>query len=374
MQRIGIDVRLTAYRTGGIASYTESLTQSLAPVLAARSWDMFLYTARRHDTDGSPARSGHQAILWTPPHHRLEQVTLPMELVRTRPTLFHSPDFIPPRYWPGRAVITVHDLDFVLTPERLTEESRRYYSQIRWAVHRAEAIIAVSEATRADLVRLVGADAGYIAVIPEAADAIYTPSCVPEVMPQYFLFVGTIEPRKNIDTLLDAYLLYREHARSPAPLVVTGGEGWQSAATVRRLRGTPGVTWRGPASRDELLPLYRGALALVLPSWYEGFGLPVVEAMACGVPAIVSDTPALREVAGDAALVAPPDDPGAWAALLRTLAERPDVRFDYRGRGIARAAQFSWAKAAVATADLYARVLAAPRRQTRKERGWRRTR
>jgi len=173
MQRIGIDARLTAYRTGGIASYTESLTQSLAPVLAARAWDMFLYVARRYDADGSPALPGHQAILWTPPHHRFEQLTLPVELVRTRPTLFHSPDFIPPRYWPGRAVITVHDLDFILTPERLTEESRRYYGQIRWAVHRAEAIIAVSEATKADLVRLVSANPERIEVIPEAADAAF---------------------------------------------------------------------------------------------------------------------------------------------------------------------------------------------------------
>lgn len=375
MPRIGIDARLSAYRTGGIASYTESLTRALAPVLAARGIEMLLYHGRRAERQDLSLPDTEQATLWTPPHHRWEQVTLPIELLRTWPALFHSPDFIPPRLWPGRTVITVHDLDFVRAPERLTGESRRYYRQIGWAVRRAEAIIAVSHATKDDLIHLLGADAERITVIHEAADAIYTPGDeTPAAPTPYFLFVGTIEPRKNIDTLLDAYLIYRERVSQPAGLVVVGAEGWRSDATIQRLRDTPSVVWRGPATRDDLVPLYRGALALVLPSWYEGFGLPVVEAMACGTPVVVSDTPALREIAGDAALVALPDDPGAWAATLRLLAERPELRADYRARGIARAAHFSWERAATETADLYEQVLAAPRRRARKERAWRRTR
>src|SRR5207302_514869 len=135
------------------------------------------------------------------------------------------------------------------------------------------------------------------------------------------LFVGTVEPRKNLETLLDAYAAYRVTRTAPQPLLIAGADGWNSAATVARLGRETGVTRLGSVGPDDLVTLYGGATALLMPSWDEGFGLPVVEAMACGTPVAVSTAAALVEVAGDAALTAPPGDARAWAALLAALAE-----------------------------------------------------
>jgi len=286
----------------------------------------------------------------------------------------HSPDFIPVA-GPWRRVITVHDLDFVRHPDRLTPDAQRYYGQVATAVHRASAIIAVSRATRDDLISLLGVDTDSVSVIYEAADPLFRPprdgdTANRDIPSRYFLMVGTIEPRKNHDILLDAYAAYRRTSSDPAALVVAGTEGWNAARTVARLRKEPGLIWLGAVAPEELLPLYHGAMALVMPSWDEGFGLPVVEAMASGTPVVVSTARALREIAGDAALIAAPDDERAWIAAMTTLDSAPSRRAELRAMGYRRAAQFSWARAARETADVYDRVLATPRemRERRRDR------
>jgi len=376
--RIVLDARMCGYRTSGIASYTRQLTVALIPVLAARGQTLLVARSRRGGRHDALPASVRQPTLWTPPHHRLERWSLLVEYARLRPSLVHSPDFIPPRFGPWRTVVTVHDLDFVRHPERLTAEAQHYYGQVRWAVHSADAVIAVSGATRDDLVALLDADPARITVIHEAADPRFAPSdetaptnlsevfaargMIRESRP-FFLSVGTIEPRKNLDTLLDAYRAYRQSCPGPLALVVGGSEGWNSAATVARLRDEPGVVWLDTVTPDELAPLYRAAFALLVPSWEEGFGLPALEAMACGTPVVVSGARALTEVTGTAALTAPADDPAAWAAAMSRLTDDPVLRDDLRQRGIARATHFSWRLAATETADLYARVLAAPPRR-----------
>ncbi|HEY8292749.1 MAG TPA: glycosyltransferase family 1 protein [Thermomicrobiales bacterium] len=370
MARIAIDARLCAYRQGGIASYTRHLAAALAPELAARGHTLILGHARR----GRPVLPNtppvQQPRLWTPPHHRLEQYTLPIEFLRAHPALLHSPDFVP-LAGPWRTAITVHDLDFVRHPDRLTPDAQRYYGQVAAAVHRADEIIAVSYATRDDLVSLLGVNADAVTVIHEAADPLFRP---PEdgnatslthsgkAFPsRYFLMVGTIEPRKNHDTLLDAYAAYRRATADPAALVVAGTEGWNAFPTVARLRGEPGVIWLGAVTPEELLPLYHGALALLMPSWEEGFGLPVIEAIASGTPVVISTARALVEIAGDAALTATPDDARAWVAVMNRLDESP-LRAALRERGYRQAARYSWTRVARETADVYERLLARPRR------------
>jgi len=377
MARIAIDARMCAYRQGGIASYTERLATALAPELAARNHTFIVGYARR----GLPvlprdAPAG-QPRLWTPPHHRWERQTLPIEVLRLRPALVHSPDFIP-IIGPWHTVATIHDLDFVRHPDRLTPDAQRYYGQVARAVHRADAIIAVSRATRDDLVSLLGVDAGAITVIHEAADPLFRPLGTGDakletyngmgIPSRYFLMFGTIEPRKNHDTLLDAYAAYRHTTAEPAGLVVAGSEGWNAAGTTKRLREEPGVVWLGSVTPQILRALYHGAVALLLPSWDEGFGLPVVEAMASGTPVVVSTARALIEVAGGAALIAAPDDARAWVAAMTTLDQEPSRRGELRAMGYRQAARFSWTRAAGETAALYDRALAAPRHGMRRRR------
>lgn len=371
MARIAIDARMVSYRQGGIASYTRQLAAALAPILHERG-DQFIvgHAHRGSDILAADTHASGPRLL-TPPHHRLERWTLPLEWLRARCDLLHSPDFLPVHPGPWRTVITVHDLDFVRHPERLTPEAQRYYGRIGWAVHHADAIIAVSRATRDDLITLTGAPPSRITVVHEAADARFRPRDPAKAQPQdnlfvsgvripspYFLFVGTIEPRKNIDMLLDAYAGYRQSMPDGAHFVFAGAEGWKSATTVARLKSEPGVTWICPADPDDLVALYHGATALLLPSWDEGFGLPVVEAMACDTPVAVSTAAALVEIAGDAALVVPPDDPLAWRALMTALATDATLRATQRARGIRRAACFSWERAARETVAVYTRVLA----------------
>ncbi len=370
MARIGFDARLYGNRHGGIQTYLSLLAAALVPVLAARGHTLIVYHAPNAAPPLPPHPALHLATLMTPPHHKLEQMTLPVELSRTRPDLLHSPDFIPPRHGPWKRVITVHDLNFLRQPHHLATDARRHYEQIGWAVTEADAIITPSAAIRDDLHALLQVPPERVTVVAEAADPRFRPSDesdatapaapLPPDTPapgSYFLFVGTVEPRKNLDTLLTAYRAYCLDTDLPRALVVVGAEGWESARTAQLLERSAGVHWLRGIENDALVPLYRGALALLLPSWEEGFGLTVLEAMASGTPVAISTARALEEVAGGAALVAPPDDREAWTMLLRMLAETSGVRADLTRRGLARAAAFSWERAAIETADLYDRTL-----------------
>lgn len=366
--RLGLDVRLTYYTRGGIAKYAARLAAEL-PRLAPEHAHVHFY--RRGHTEVFSAQA-QRVDCWTPAHHRLETLALGVEAWPRRLDLLHSPDFIPPRFGARRSVITVHDLAFLRYPQFLTAESRRYYNdQIRYAVRRAHAIAADSGATRDDLVERLGAPAEKITVIHLGLDPDFRPSPQPAVAaalagrgltPGYVLFVGTLEPRKNVPGLLRAYARLRAAAPDAPPLVLAGWRGWlfdETLGLAARLNLTPHVRWLEDFPPAQLPALYSGAGVCVLPSHYEGFGFPVLEAMGCEVPVVIADRSSLPEIAGEAALKVDPDDAEALAAALRRALEDNALRADLIRRGRENIARFTWEKTARETLALYRRVLAA---------------
>ncbi len=361
--RIGLDARLLYYQQAGIAQYTQRLLAALAEI--DHQNDYIVLQSRKDRRRMVGAANFRRHPLWTPPHHRLEQLTLPLELAPLRLDVLHSPDFIPPLRRNCRAVITVHDLAFLLFPGLLTAESQRYYGQIRRAVQSAEAIIAVSESTKCDLIAHTAAPAAKITVVYEAAGPAFRPVTdaaalavvrqkygLPE---EFVLFVGTIEPRKNLATLLKAWSKIRiSNFEFRNSLVIAGKPGWLYEETIAQARelGTA-VQFIGGVLPEDLPALYSAARLFVLPSLYEGFGLPVLEAMACGTPVVCSHASSLPEVAGDAALLVEPHDVDGLAAALQRALSDEALRRQMIARGLAQAARFSWAKAAQETLAVY---------------------
>jgi glycosyltransferase involved in cell wall biosynthesis len=371
MVRVALDARLLAYLAAGTSTYIRGILGGLRRV--APELELVVLTARK--ADGSPP--GGQPV-WTPAHHRWERWALGAELAlrsRRAPALdvLHSPDFIPPARWGQRwaRVITVHDLAFLRDPALLTAASRRYYGQIERAVAEAERVIAVSEATRRDLLDLVvpaarqSATAEKIVVIPEGVDPIFRPGDPSQaaervagqldLRPPFFLFVGTLEPRKNLPRLLRAFATFRAQTGPAGPvLAIAGARGWLTDDLTELARPLgPAVRFLGRVSQEALADLYRCALALVLVSTYEGFGLPALEAMASGCPTLVADVAALPEVVGDAGLPVSPTDEAAIARGLSRLWSDPGLRRALAERGPVRAARFDWNTAARRTAEVY---------------------
>lgn len=368
--RIALDARLNAYRVGGIPQYTAQLATALAGLAPE---DRIVLLDHRKATH--PAATGpnlRNRYFWTPPHNRWEQWTLPLELLTVRADVLHSPDFIPPFRRRIPAVITIHDLAFLHFPEILDETARRYYGQTGQAVTSADAIIAVSEATAADLRELLAVPSERITVVPEAAAPIFQVieleqgataeiNSVPLVAGTFALFVGTVEPRKNLPTLLQALALCRSEAPEASPkLVVAGPRGWLDGPVfelLRDLRLGDQVQLVGGVGPEQLLWMYNACRFYVQPELYSGFGLPVLEAMQCGAPVAAADAAALPELVSGAGLLIPAMDVEGWAEAVRRLWTDDDLRADLRARGLERAAGYTWERAARETRAVYQKVI-----------------
>ncbi len=364
---IGIDARLVFYHQAGIGQYILRLTQALAQI--DREDHFVLFKSRKDRTLLVDAPNFHIFQLWTPSHHPLERLAMSAELARFPLDVLHSPDFIPPAAVRYPTVITVHDLAFLLYPRFLTRDSARYYGQVDVAARTADHIIAVSESTKRDTVRLLGVPEEKITVIYEAAHPIFKPidgqAAMEQVRskynlaPNFILFVGTIEPRKNIPALLRAFRRLRDNYKMDITIALAGNRGWldeEVDATIKELQLEASARFLGSVPNEELVYLYNAARLFVFPSFYEGFGLPPLEAMACGTPVIVSNAASLPEVVGDAGwLVAPDDIEGLTVAMYRILTDE-SLRREMTAKGIKRAATFSWQRAARETLDVYRKV------------------
>ncbi len=365
--RVGIDCRLPFYQMGGISQYILQLLPALAEI--DKENEYLIFHSRRDGRSYLPpnAPNFRRVDLSTPCHHRIEQWSLSAELLPHRLDVFHSPDFIPPQWGGRRLVVTVHDLNFIYYPEFLTAESRRYYAgQIEWAVQRADHISADSEHTRQDLIERLNVPAEKVTAVrlaanpvytqPQSADAVRQTLAECNLPPGFLLFVGTLEPRKNIPLLLDAYNQLLQERVTDLPLVLVGQKGWLFEEIFERIErlglGTK-VCHLSGVDNERLAHLYSAAGLLALPSYYEGFGLPPLEAMHCGCPVVVSDRGSLPEIVGPAGVVLAPDEAGEWAEAMRQILMDSAKRERMIRAGYERAKQFSWETAAAQTLRIY---------------------
>jgi glycosyltransferase involved in cell wall biosynthesis len=373
--RIGLNAHLLnltgTYRSAGINWYIYHLLLSLSAI-PDFDYDIFL---------GDPAATEHfqkvaiRRSRWPTqnPIVRIawEQLVQPFALLQHRIELLHAMAFAGPVASRIPWVVTVYDLSFVRYPNSFNTANRLY---LNWAVRRsvrlADRIIAISENTRRDLILHYGARPRSVEVVYCGADPSFQPAAgsqnlerlraerqLPDKM---ILFVGTIEPRKNIPGLVRAFAEAKRSASLPHHLVLVGARGWKTAevdAAVEACGVRDSVVFAGYVPSSELPLWYQAASLFVYPSRYEGFGLSPLEAMACGTPVITSNAASLPEVVGDAAILVPPDDESALAgALVRALTDGA-LREQMTARGLAQAAKFSWTLAARQTADIYQTVL-----------------
>lgn len=369
MAHIGIDARLTYYRHGGIAQYIHHLIDELPAVDGDN--DYLILHQRKDRRNLAKAANQRKVSCWTPSHHRLERLALAVEVAPLRLDLLHSPDFIPPHNGRHRSVITIHDLTFLHYPEFLTPESRRYYNgQIAAAVARADHIMTDSEATRMDVLNLLSVAPDKVTTVllgisdhfRRADDQQIAGFLARHALERdYILFVGTFEPRKNLSGLLRAYKCLTDDLPDAPALVVTGQRGWlydDLFDLARQLGLEKAVQWLEKVDFDDLPALYSAASVLCLPSFYEGFGFPPLEAMACGTPVVVADRASLPEVVGEAGLLINPDDVDSIADGLRRALTDSTLAADLRRRGLEHVKRFTWRETARQVHAVYQKVLA----------------
>lgn len=355
----------------GIGSYLAALLQHLPKFIP--SWSLAVLVTPKGKALLPPLPGGVRLVAVDAPGYSLkEQAVLPATLASLQPRLVHIPHYVVPWFHPWRLVVTVHDLIHLLFPEFLPSPWGFAYATLmmRRALRRAQGVIAVSQATARDLKVLFGAEERKIAVIPNGVEAeLFSPAKEQEersiriklgLEGPYFLFVGNHKPHKNLETLLKAYQLFLRKAGPGAPnLVLVGGTSLQGplAEKARFLGLSQKVVILGYLPREVLLAVYRGALALVFPSLYEGFGLPVLEAAALGVPAMASCIPAVREVLGDAVVQVNPKDIVEQAQALERLAFEAETRKRLGEKARARTLDFRWERAVEQTVRVYRHVL-----------------
>jgi glycosyltransferase involved in cell wall biosynthesis len=375
MMRVGIDATAVPLQRTGAGNYIFNLIQALARVDRSNEYVVFGKAAHERELDlaGStmlfvrrefPGRGAR--IAW-------EQVGLPRQVREHRLDVLHSPHYTMPLVRPARSVVTFCDMTFVLHPDLHQRLKRIFFpAMMRLSAKRADRLIAISESTRDDLVRMWNVDRGRITTIPLAADAEYRPRAPEEIADVctrfglrpgcYILYVGMLEPRKNVDRLVEAFGRIAE--RLPGvDLVIGGRRGWmyeQIFARVEALGLQDRVRFTGFVPQEALPALYGGARLFAYPSKYEGFGIPVLEAMSCGTPVVTTNVSSMPEVAGDAAVLVAPDDVDALAAALLRVAEDHTVRAELSCKGIARAGTFSWERCARETIGVYEAALEAP--------------
>jgi len=365
MWRIGFDGRTLASPAAGMRRYARELFGTLATtdpaleIIAVGSpAEVVLPNGMRHVTAGPSLPSNLGWML----------TGLPRAARRARLDLFHAPSYTAPVGGPRPLVLTIHDVSYERHPEWYPYKR----DPLRRALYRrsalaADRIVTDSQFSRAEIIAAYGVSASTIDVVPLAAAAIFTAGpALPlpaEYPTRYLLHVGDLHPRRNLSMLARAVAAVRKRDVTTAPLtlVLVGrdrGSGDEVREISRRAGGDiPLVVFAEATTDTTLLALYRSAIALVYPSRYEGFGLPVLEAMSCGTPVIASRSSSIPEVVGDGGVLLDADDEAGWTTAIEEVVEHSDHAERLRAAGLSRAASFSWRRTAGETAAVYRRLL-----------------
>jgi glycosyltransferase involved in cell wall biosynthesis len=369
---IGLNAHLLSsqlgYRAAGIHGYIYNTLTHLGEFLPD-DWRVTAMVSKDSPHQFPKVTMRHAMLNTESPLKRIlwEQTIQPF--VVRKFDLFHAMTFVSPVALTRPSVVTVYDLSFVHYPQVLSSARRMYLRTLtEWSCKRARRVIAISQSTAQDVhqtfgiplenidVALGGYDETRLFPLPqEAIDAFRKEKGLPE---RFWLFIGTLEPRKNITTLLDAYAQLPVDER--LPLVLGGGKGWDYAPIFERIQRyglEDWVTTPGFIPADELALWYNSAEVFLYPSIYEGFGLPVLEAMACGTPVVIADASSLPEVGGVCGLTVPPLDRDAWAAALRRVYADSAWRQAASLEGIQAAKAFTWRQTAHDTVRAYERAM-----------------
>jgi glycosyltransferase involved in cell wall biosynthesis len=382
--RLGINGFFWNQKNTGSGQYTRRLAYGLLNLDGGPSC---LLCRPRDDTGPASAlpRPGQvqQRLLWPPlPLSEnvaklwFEQVSFPRACLRADVDLLHVPYFAPPLLGAGKTLSTVHDLiPLILPAYRGSILVRAYTRLVASSARRAAAILTDSEASKRDILRMLRVPSQRVRVIPLAADESFQPVADPDRLErtrckyklpeQYVLYLGGFDQRKNLETLIAAYASLGAHLRARTPLVLAGRLPAEDSAffphprrLVERWDLGDGVVFPGWVEEEDKPALYSGASLFVFPSLYEGFGLPVLEAMSCGTAVITSDSTSLPEITGEATLLVDPHDAEALTAAMTLLLEDADRREELASQGLERARLFSWAKTVAQTVEAYESVAA----------------
>lgn len=352
--RIAVDARALVDAPAGVGYYTRSLLLHLAQ-RKALSLTALSHRPARQVEDLAEAGVEFKTAS-APLGYWWQQRILPRQLARGKFDLLWSPLGSLPQRSPIPSVVTVHDLTPLLFPYWHSWRNRvTFRRQLPATLRAATHIVAVSRATAADLAKRFPMTEGRTSVVYNGVDSRFAPASQATIeavrraydAPNgYVLSIGTLEPRKNLTRLLDAWDRVVDQVPDSPPLLIAGAKGWGSGSLQRRMHRAERVRYLGRLARPQLTEVLQGALVFAYPSLYEGFGLPVAEAMACGVPVITSDSSSLPEVIGDAGIQVNPRHTGQLTGALARLVNDGDLRTELAELGRQRVVKFSWASAA----------------------------
>jgi len=359
--RIGIDMSSLSDDKTGVGYYAVNLVKAIGKADSSNMY--FLYIREKYFQCFSDLGSNFtRKIIPDSRRYNLPktQISLAYSIWKDKLDLFYSPAFFIPFICLCRSVITIHDLTHVVFPEKQMKKHLFVFnSLLPYSIKRSSRIVADSMNTKKDIIRVFKVPEEKIRVVYAAAGDSFRPikdeKAIARIKQKYgissdyILFVGTIEPRKNIISLIQAYSLLKKNKPVDYKLVIVGKKGWMYSEvfnTVKELNLSEEIIFTYYTPEEDMVGLYNGAKVFVYPSLYEGFGLPPLEAMACGVPVITSNVSSLPEVVGDAAIMVNPADINQLAESISRVINDEELRRKMIERGLERARMFSWGKTA----------------------------